>query len=71
MNRPVLDPARLTWRKASASSDQGACVEVAHADDWVAVRDSKDTARRGLTVPVSVFAAFVEAAKTGTLSNTP
>ncbi|KJY31771.1 MULTISPECIES: DUF397 domain-containing protein [Streptomyces] len=71
MNRPTLDPARLTWRKASASSDQGACVEVAHDVDWVAVRDSKDTGRRGLTVAASAFAAFLEAAKTGTLSNTP
>ncbi|WP_407841382.1 DUF397 domain-containing protein [Streptomyces sp. DSM 116496] len=70
MNHPALDPARLTWRKASASSDQGACVEVAHAIDWVAVRDSKDTDRPGLTVPVSVFAAFVDALKIGTPSGT-
>lgn len=33
-----------TWRKSSRSSDQPACVEVAHADRAVGVRDSKSPA---------------------------
>jgi hypothetical protein len=34
----------VAWRKSSYSSDAGACVEVARAEQWVGVRDSKDTA---------------------------
>ena len=31
----------LTWTKASGSSNNGGCVEVAAIDDMIAVRDSK------------------------------
>ena len=36
-----VDSATATWRKSSHSGANG-CVEVAHGDGEVAVRDSKD-----------------------------
>jgi Domain of unknown function (DUF397) len=44
-----VDPSRLEWRKSTRSQLNG-CVEVAFADERVAVRDSKD--RQG---PMLVF----------------
>ncbi len=42
-DRPAVDPESLTWFKATASGDQGACVEAAHVPgDGIFVRDSKD-----------------------------
>ena len=36
-----VDLAPANWRKSSYSGTNG-CVEVAHGDDHIAVRDSKD-----------------------------
>ncbi|MFI6341215.1 DUF397 domain-containing protein [Streptomyces sp. NPDC050535] len=47
---PQCNPQELAWWKASYSSEQGACVEVAHAPEgWMAVRDSKEP-DKGLTM---------------------
>lgn len=42
MNEPNFSSAR--WRKSNTSGDTG-CVEVAFADGWVGVRDTKDEGR--------------------------
>lgn len=50
---------QLPWFKSSHSgSDGGDCVEVAVTAATVRVRDSKDTARRGLSVSRASWDAF-------------
>ena len=52
--------AELSWVKSTYSSGEGGdCVEVATDDHTVHVRDSKDTARPGLSVDADTWAAFV------------
>ncbi|MFG2883298.1 DUF397 domain-containing protein [Streptomyces sp. NPDC048297] len=53
------------WRKSSYSGpgDGDSCVEVAHLDAHIAVRDSKTPARATLTFPPAAFAPFIEALK--------
>ncbi|MGW3034528.1 DUF397 domain-containing protein [Streptomyces sp. NPDC001178] len=54
-----------TWQKSSFSGGgQGdACVEVAHVDDHIAIRDSKAPARATLAFPAEAFTPFIEALK--------
>lgn len=54
-----------TWRKSSFSGGgQGdACVEVAHLDPHIAIRDSKAPARATLSFPAGAFTPFIEALK--------
>ncbi|MFI9807170.1 DUF397 domain-containing protein [Streptomyces sp. NPDC052301] len=54
-----------TWRKSSYSGggEGNACVEVAHLDTHIAIRDSKAPARATLTFPVAAFAPFIDAMK--------
>ncbi|MBT2482806.1 DUF397 domain-containing protein [Streptomyces sp. ISL-94] len=48
------------YRRSSHSGQQGDCVEVAEtADGGRAVRDSKDTTRRGFHCPAPVWGAFI------------
>ncbi|MQY34993.1 hypothetical protein SRB17_29650 [Streptomyces sp. RB17] len=54
-----------TWQKSSFSGGgQGdACVEVAHLDARIAIRDSKAPRRATLTVPTATFTSFIKALK--------
>ncbi|MET9448891.1 DUF397 domain-containing protein [Streptomyces cinerochromogenes] len=56
------------WRKSSYSGggDGNTCVEVAHLDTHISVRDSKAPARAALTFPAPAFASFIEALKAAT-----
>jgi hypothetical protein len=38
----IAPDAHLSWRKASFSTADGQCVEVARAQDLIAIRDSKN-----------------------------
>ena len=51
---------RKPWRKSSYSTSQENCVEVARADDTVAVRDSKDPNGGTLRVTPTTFGRFLE-----------
>lgn len=64
---PTDSVARLRWRKAWASVNDGACVEVASAGGLVAVRDSKNPDGAFLAVSRSAWAAFVADIQNGQL----
>jgi hypothetical protein len=53
------------WKKSSYSGggEGNDCVEIAHLDSHIGVRDSKVPARGTLTFPTAAFAPFVEALK--------
>jgi hypothetical protein len=55
----VHDFSTAEWRKASRSSDQANCVEVAYADALVGVRDSKNVDGPLLAFPGREWAAFL------------
>ncbi|MBX7268289.1 DUF397 domain-containing protein [Micromonospora sp. Llam7] len=60
----MSDLSGLTWRKASHSSDQGNCVEVAGGlAGVVGVRDSKDVAGPALIFGAYQWRAFVQTLK--------
>ncbi|MFK0296641.1 DUF397 domain-containing protein [Streptomyces sp. NPDC090442] len=63
---PAIDYASLTWIKATASSNQGACVELAAAPQgWVALRDSKCPDREPFLFNPAEMSAFLAGAKGG------
>jgi hypothetical protein len=54
-----MDLTRAAWRKASASTNAGNCVEVAvNLPGVVAVRDSKDPAGPALTFTPAAWRTF-------------
>ena len=62
----MIDLSRAAWRKASISSYNGGCVEVAaNLPDVIAVRDSKRPEGGAHIVSRAVFAAFVADLKAG------
>jgi len=56
---------QLTWRKARHSMNNGDCVEVAHANGKVFVRDSKNPYGPALEYPADAWRSFLAAAKLG------
>ncbi len=61
-----MDQAPARWFTSSFSGSNGAsCVEVAIADEAVAVRDTKDRTRPPLTCTPAAWDAFLTATRTG------
>lgn len=56
--------AQAKWVKADASS-QGACVEVAHLEDWTVLRDSKDPDGPKQFYTAYEWACFLDGARKG------
>lgn len=65
MNKNNDQGIGLVWQKARKSIGNGACVEVAHAEDAIVVRDSKDPHGPVLTYTKAEFSAFLHGAKQG------
>lgn len=62
----MTDLSRAVWRKASLSSTNGGCVEIAaNLPDVVAVRDSKRPEGGAHVVGRAAFAAFLADARAG------
>ena len=61
MHEPDL--SRAQWRKSTRSSGNGQCVEVAHLDEVVAVRDSKNPDGPKLILTRHEWAAFIHCVK--------
>ena len=57
--------AGLVWKKASASTSYGQCVELASAAGGVAMRDSKDPEGPILVYARAEFRAFLDGARNG------
>ncbi|WP_020667897.1 DUF397 domain-containing protein [Amycolatopsis nigrescens] len=53
------DLPNAIWHKSSYSGSNAECVEVSHAPDLVAVRDSKHPAGGVLPLTPTTFAAFL------------
>ncbi|MFF7176835.1 DUF397 domain-containing protein [Streptomyces pseudovenezuelae] len=70
MNRPTpltYNASTLDWWKSSHSSENGACVEVAHVPGGVAVRDSKVPAGPHFAASASAFSALIGSVVDGTV----
>ena len=62
----MLEDLEMNWTKASASADNGNCVELAGlTGGGVAVRDSKDPHGPVLRYTAQEWAAFLDGAKAG------
>ncbi|WP_447039266.1 DUF397 domain-containing protein [Streptomyces sp. DSM 118878] len=61
---PGIDTKAAAWFKSSYSGGEGnECVEIAHIQSRVGVRDSKDPRRNALAISTEAFAAFVDGVK--------
>lgn len=57
------------WRKSSRSGKLGNCVELAPADERVAMRNSREPQGAVLAFPTAAMAAFLGAIKNGELDD--
>jgi hypothetical protein len=73
VSRKILltDPehARLIWRKAQLSTNNGACVEVGSVVGKIVLRDSKDPNGPMLVYTPTEWDAFLDGAKKGEFDN--
>jgi hypothetical protein len=65
-----LDLTGANWFKASKSTTNGQCVEVAFTSGRVAVRDSKNPAGAALVFSEAAWSAFVSGVASGELAAT-
>ena len=65
----ALERENLTWTKASHSTANGHCIEIASARGNIAIRDSKDPDGLILAFTASEFAAFIDGARNGEFDN--
>jgi len=63
MSLTDLEARDLQWRKARRSAGNGACVEVAHANGQIFIRDTKNTNGPVLAYPTSAWCTFLDDAK--------
>lgn len=65
-DRPAIAPDSLTWVKAAASGDQGACVEAARVPGGgIFVRDSKDRSGPAFFYAGAAWTDFLAGGKAG------
>lgn len=55
----------LNWRKAQVSVNNGQCLELARAEDMIAIRDSKNPGGPVLKYTRAEWHAFLDGAKNG------
>ncbi|RZS30315.1 uncharacterized protein DUF397 [Herbihabitans rhizosphaerae] len=54
-----MDLTSITWRKSSLSGSNAECVELGHAPERAAVRDSKNPTGPVLVFPTSAIATLL------------
>lgn len=65
MTKPRPDLSNAVWRKASLSTETDKCVEVAHVEGVVAMRDSKQPEGPVLIFTPAEWRAFLGGANLG------
>ncbi|MCE7002153.1 DUF397 domain-containing protein [Kibdelosporangium philippinense] len=68
INQETVIPKDTTWRKASRSVGQGACVEVGLFPGHAATRDSKNASGPALVFGEGEWTVFLESVKRGPFS---